>query len=205
MRKSTLEQSENMSQIKQVQLRRASLADAEAIAAVRVEAWRESYREIVPAAYLAEMSIDESRVQWQRILEAMQDNLDKICVYVAESEGHIVGFASANLLEHEKFGMQAELSSVYLRPAWQRSGIGRRLLDKLARTVQQMGARSMLVWVFAENRIGRNFYEELSGEFLHEQEFSWDGLDLREVAYGWSDLNVLRAATQAHGASEAVH
>lgn len=194
-----------MSQIKQVQLRQATLADAEAIAAVRVEAWRDGYKEIIPATYLAEMTIEESQQKWQRILEAMQANLDKICVYVAESDGHIVGFASANLLEHEKLGMQSELSSLYLRPAWQRSGIGRRLVDKLARTVQQMGAQSMLVWVFAENRIGRNFYEELSGEFLLEQEFSWDGLDMREVAYGWSDLHVLRAASQAHNASEAVH
>jgi hypothetical protein len=44
-----------MSSIKEVSLRRATVADAEAIAAVRVEGWQTTYRGMIPDQYLDEM------------------------------------------------------------------------------------------------------------------------------------------------------
>lgn len=186
-----------MSSIKEVSLRRATVDDAQAIAAVRVESWQANYRGMIPDNYLDEMRIEDSMLQWRQILQAMAQAADRICVYVAESDGHIIGFASGMMLPDRKLGMQAELTAVYLRPAWQRSGIGRRMVQKVARTLQAQGAESLLVWVISGNSIARNFYEELGGVLLIEQAFSWDGMDLMEVGYGWRDLSVLMASVNA--------
>jgi hypothetical protein len=54
-----------------------------------------------------------------------------------------------------------------------------------------------VIWVIDGNAQARNFYEELGGEILIEQDFSWDGLDLTEVGYCWSDLSVMMASADA--------
>ncbi|MFZ6640507.1 GNAT family N-acetyltransferase [Undibacterium sp. TC4M20W] len=194
-----------VSSIKEVSLRRATVDDAEAIAAVRVESWQATYRGMIPDNYLDEMRVEDSMLQWRQILQAMSQAEDRICVYVAESEGHIIGFASGMMLPEPKLGMQAELTAVYLRPAWQRSGIGRRMLHKVARTLQAQGAESLLVWVISGNDIARNFYEELGGALLIEKAFSWDGMDLMEVGYGWRDLSVLMALVNAMRTPSSLH
>lgn len=194
-----------VSLIKEVSLRRATVADAEAIAAVRVESWQTTYRGMIPDTYLDQMRIEDSFLHWKQILEALPAAGDRVCVYVAESEGHIIGFASGMLLPEPKLGMRAELTAIYLRPSWQRSGIGRRLLQKVARTLQAQGADNLLVWVISGNAIARNFYEDLGATLLHEQAFTWDGVDLKEVGYGWRDLSVLMASVHAMPTSSAVH
>lgn len=194
-----------MSHIKEINLRRATVADAEAIAAVRIESWLATYRGMIPDAYLDSMQLAESIVHWRTILEALPGAGERICVFVAESEGQVVGFASGMLLPEPKLEMKAELTAVYLRPTWQRSGIGRRMVQKVARTLQAQGSNSLLVWVIAENAIARNFYEELGGALLLEQKFSWDGLDLMEAGYGWQDLSVLMASVNALPTSPSLH
>ena len=194
-----------MSNIKEIHLRSATVADAEAIASVRIESWLATYRGMIPDEYLDSMKLEESILHWRTILEALPAAGERICVFVAETEGQIIGFASGMLLPEPKLGMKAELTAVYLRPAWQRSGIGRRMVQKVARTLQAQGSNSLLVWVIADNAIARNFYEELGGALLHEQNFSWDGLDLMEAGYGWRDLSVLMASVNALPASSSLH
>ncbi len=194
-----------MSSIKEINLRRATVADADVIAAVRIESWLASYRGMIPDEYLDSMKLEESIIHWRTILEALPAAGERICVFVAESEGQVIGFASGMLLPEPKLEMEAELTAVYLRPAWQRSGIGRRMVQKVARTLQAQGSNSLLVWVIAENAIARNFYEELGGALLLEQKFSWDGLDLMEAGYGWQDLSVLMASVNALPTSPSLH
>ena len=171
-------------------LRRAVAADAVAIAEVRIKSWRATYRGMMPDAYLDEMKLEDSVAHWTKILEAASD---KVCVFVAESEGGIVGFASGMLLQEEKFGLNAELTAVYLNPEMQGSGIGRRMVQEVAQACQAKGATGLLVWVISGNKPARKFYERLGAELLIEQGFNWDGMDLQEVGYGWKDLGALSA------------
>ncbi|MBI1835540.1 MAG: GNAT family N-acetyltransferase [Burkholderiales bacterium] len=183
--------------MKEIQLRRATVFDAEAIAAIRIEGWRTSYRGMIPDSYLDEMDMNENVLHWRTILQALPVKEDALCVYVAVSEDEIVGFVSAMKLAEPKLDKQGEINAIYIRPQWQRCGIGKRMMHKAARSLQAMGCQSCVIWVIDGNAQARNFYEELGGEILVEQEFSWDGLDLTEVGYGWNDLNVLLASAQA--------
>jgi len=186
-----------MNKIKEIQLRRATVADAEAIAAIRIEGWRTTYRGMIPDSYLAEMDMNENVLHWRTILQALPVKEDSLCVYVAVSEDEIVGFVSAMKLSEPKLDKDGEINAIYIRPQWQRCGIGKRMLHKAARSLQAMGCTSCVIWVIDGNSQARNFYEELGGEILIEQDFSWDGLDLTEVGYGWSDLNVMMASVDA--------
>ena len=172
-------------------IRAATPADAEAIAQARIDAWRLTYRGMIPDAYLAAMKVEDSTAMWLRVLSA---STDAVCVFVAEDAGVVRGFASGNRLAPPKHGLDAELSAIYLARDWQRSGIGTRLVGAVAETLRARGATGLLTWVIAANRPARTFYEKLGASLLVEQPFQWDGLDLVEAGYGWSDLTALAAA-----------
>ena len=175
-------------------IRRAATDDARAIAQVRVDAWRTTYAGMVPAAYLAAMSVDANTAQWQRILTAGPNTTS---VFVADDGGDVAGFACGNMLPEPKHGFDAELTAIYLRRDRQRAGLGRRLVGAVAAAQREHGASGLLTWVIAANRAARAFYERLGADLVIEQPFQWDGLDLIEAGYGWRDLDALAARAES--------
>ena len=171
-------------------IRPATPADAAAIAEVRVNAWRTTYKGMIPDAYLAAMKIEDSAALWGKILTA---GPNATSVFVAVDAGTVVGFAAGHMLTEPKHGLDAELSAVYLVHAAQRAGIGQRLVATVAAAQRAHGAHGLIVWVIAGNKAARAFYEKLGAELLIEQPFSWDGMELVETGYGWRDLDSLVA------------
>jgi GNAT superfamily N-acetyltransferase len=181
-------------------IRLATPDDAQAIAHVRVTAWRTTYRGLIPDAYLDAMKVEDSATLWGRVLAAPPN---KTNTFVAEIDGAVVGFASGLMLadkRHEFF--DAELTGIYLVPEAQRAGIGARLVATVAAAQRAHGATAMIVWVIAGNKGARVFYEQLGAEFVLEQPFTWDGMDLVEAGYGWRDLPAL---IEAGGAAAVLH
>jgi GNAT superfamily N-acetyltransferase len=169
----------------EITLRRADPDDARPIAQVRVDAWRTTYKGMIPDAYL-----DDSASLWLRVLTSASN---RASVFVAANGVDVVGFAAGNLLPEPKHGLDAELTALYLRRDHQRAGIGRRLVGAVVAAEHAQGASGLLTWVIAGNKGARAFYERLGAELLVEQPFQWDGMDLVEVGYGWRDIGALAA------------
>jgi GNAT superfamily N-acetyltransferase len=148
----------------------AAPTDAQAIVQARVDAWRTTYKGMISDAYLAAMKVEESAALWERILTA---GATKTSVYVAEDGGEVVAFASGLMLAEPKFGLDAELSPIYLRWNRQRTGTGRRLVAAVVDAQRAHGASGLLTWVIAENKAARAFYETFGAELLVEQPFQW--------------------------------
>lgn len=148
----------------------------------------------MPEDYLAKLSYAESEEMWRRVIEQAG------CVFVAEEGGTLFGFASGrprtrfsqDLVEYE-----GELQTLYVLPSRQGAGAGRRLVGAVAGCLAERGVSSILLWVFAENKIARRFYESLGGTLIGEDSFELGGVELSEVAYGWKNLNALLANTAA--------
>jgi GNAT superfamily N-acetyltransferase len=174
-----------------IAVRCATPGDAPAIARVRVDSWRTTYRGMIPDAYLDAMQVEASTALWDRVLTAGPNTT---CVFVAEHGANIVGFGAGNRLHETKHGFDAELAAVYLRHEFQRAGLGRRLVGAVTEAQRGHGANGLMTWVIAGNRPARAFYEYLGGELVVEQPFQWDGMDLMEAGYGWRDLPALVAA-----------
>jgi ribosomal protein S18 acetylase RimI-like enzyme len=175
-------------EVSAIVIRSARADDAEAIARVRVDSWRETYRGMIPQAYLDAMKLEESRALWEKVLTAGSKT---VSVFVAEHGTEIVGFGSGNMLAELRHGFDAELSAVYVRREFQRAGIGRRLVVETALSQRARGASGLIVWVIAGNKGARAFYERLGAELVVEQAFQWDGMDLVEAGYGWRTLEAL--------------
>ncbi|GAA4025412.1 GNAT family N-acetyltransferase [Actimicrobium antarcticum] len=178
-----------MSAVDATYLRVATPDDAEGIAMVRIDSWRQTYRDIIPDTYLDNMEVEESMNLWHRVLSTPSA---KTSVFVAELDGEVVGFAAGKMLDEPKFGLDAELAAIYLIPDLQRAGIGGRLVNMVARAQQEQGANGLITWVISRNKIARQFFEKHQAELLVEQAFSWDGIDMLEVGYGWRNLSLFR-------------
>ena len=182
-----------------VAIRPATVEDAEAIARVRVDCWRTTYRGMIPDAYLDAMDVAASTALWDRVLSAPSNTTS---VFVADDDGEVFAFAAGNMLEEPRYALDAELSAAYVRRDRQRMGVGHRLVDAVARAQRAHGAHGLIVWVIGGNKGARAFYEQLGAALLVEQPFEWDGMPLVEAGYGFSDLDALIRACEAYTSGE---
>ena len=86
---------------------------------------------------------------------------------------------------------QANYMPFILLPDRRRQGIGLNFVRATAAGLMGLGLDSMIVWVLAENRSARRFYEALGARYVTERHVQIGGAFLPEVAYGWSDIGAL--------------
>lgn len=176
-------------------VRPAVMEDVPQIARVHVDSWRSTYSGILSEDFLAAMSYEDFKAHWRDWLGG-EFGVPGIS-YVAElPAGGIVGFASGGPLQEESNYLEYEgqLYTAYLLRQHQRRGLGRRLLEAVAKGLLADGKHSMLAWVLAENP-SRAFYEAVGGKLLGSQKIEIGGAALKEVAYGWNDINHLASFT----------
>jgi len=166
-------------------IREAGLEDASGIARVRVAGWQSTYLGIIPQNYLDSLSIEEYVGHWQGILAA---NGRQGHTYVAENEtNEIIGFALGGGERSQDPVFKGELYALYILDAYQRFGIGRRLVFTIAGYLIREGINSMLAWVLSDNP-ARAFYEALGGVPVYEKPMRISGKELKQIAYGWENL-----------------
>lgn len=168
----------------------AGPADAAELAQVHVSAWRETYRGLLPDAYLARMSEPAHARRFGRRL--LQPGPDDVTLAVADRRG-LVGYAEAGPSRRRAPG-EAEVATLYLLRSAQGLGLGRTLLGSTARALASRGARSLVISVLRDNIPARRFYERLGGrpEPTRMEPGPGGGL-LAEVAYWWPDITTLSA------------
>lgn len=171
-------------------VRRARLQDAAAIARVHVDTWRSTYRGIVPDEHLDGMSYERSQRNWEeRISDADRRNT----LFVGEDdEGSVVGFAACGAARDDARDYESELYAIYVNQNMQGKGLGRRLVLSVAQDLKARGFGSMLTWVLADNPY-KQFYESIGGTRVKTKEVAVGGRILSERGYGWRDLDALIA------------
>ncbi|MFC3068079.1 GNAT family N-acetyltransferase [Phenylobacterium soli] len=166
----------------------AGPADAEALAHVHVRAWRETYRGMLPDAYLARMSEADYARRFRRALT--HPGPHEVTLAAVAREG-LVGYAQGGPSRARIEG-EAEIATLYLLPEVQGLGLGRRLLVGAARALAAQGARSLMISVLRDNLRARGFYEHLGGAAEPPRpERGPGGALLHEVAYRWPDISTV--------------
>lgn len=157
------------------EVREAGVEDVSALAALHAETFKEAHgRRGAPSYELRE-------AQWRA---AFEREANWFC-YVAETgDGQLVGFARGELHDGGVPGFQGELDKIYVRRALHRIGIGRALVEQVARRFLAQGVGSMLLFGDARNP-SNGFYERLGAERLFSPEGEFHG------GYGWRDLRRL--------------
>ena len=169
-----------------VTIRSAKPSDAEAIARIHVETWRNTYAGVLPDAYLTGLSVPERFKFWQSILAQRDHGLTLIA---ADVETGVIGFGNAGPARAEALpknsNWNGEIYTLYLMPDWHGRGIGRRLLHGLFDRLKRFGRTDVILWVVEANPT-RFFYEAMGGSMIARRREKFAGVMLDELAYGWN-------------------
>lgn len=165
-------------------IRRADVKDAPAIARVTVDTWKTAYRGVIADEYLARLKYQDREPGWRQF--PFQD----AWVYVAENEERIIGFAAGG--PHREAGSvyQGEMYAMYIDEAHQHQGIGTLLLRAVVRKMLAAGLYSLIIWVLTDNPY-RRFYERSGGVALESKLLAMDGFENEITAYGWLDARII--------------
>lgn len=187
-----------------ISLRKARPADAIAIGAVHVAAWRSAYPGILPDKFLANMSVARQAAYYDTAIRAGTG------VMVATASGadvplgsgpRIVGFTTAGRARGgdvcgQHLG-EGEVETLYVLDDWRDRGVGRRLMRAAAAHLVETGCKSAFVWVLRDNP-SRWFYQRLGGKPVAEAQIRVAGQPVMQTAFVWDPIErLLAASTQA--------
>ncbi|WP_141577417.1 GNAT family N-acetyltransferase [Actinomadura sp. WMMA1423] len=144
-----------------VGVRPARRADAAAVAAVQVRAWRHGYRDLLPADVLSEVTGDAAverwRDKWAEAATAPPTPRHRLLVAVASDL--VVGFAAHGPAEDADLDSSgtAELITLLVDPPHTRAGHGSRLLAATVDLLREDGFATLVSWTFEGDEATRSF------------------------------------------------
>ena len=162
-------------------VRQAILEDAEAIAKVHVASWQAAYKGLMPDDFLANLSVERRKTQWQQWLG---QNEQVIMVY--EENNKIVGFLSAGKARDSDLNNHvAELYTLYLLLDFWGKGYGKKLYQETLKELTARGFTELVLWVLDTNTRGQTFYQGrgLTPDGQKKSETWQNGVTLNEVRY----------------------
>jgi GNAT superfamily N-acetyltransferase len=167
-------------------IRRATVADAEALAQVHEATWRETYVGLLSGQMLDALTADARAAAWRRTLSGAAGELST--AYVAERSGTFVAFGSCGEQRNEEFaaaGYAGEFTAVYVLKTDQRRGLGAGLMSAMMRDLADRGLVGFTCWSPRENIPARSLCEKLGGKLIGQRQVTLEQGALNEVAYGW--------------------
>lgn len=176
-----------MSDTIDIGIRMARATDADSIADIFVDSWQETYAGILPTTALSRMSRSDQKHQWTRTIH--QSSLRSPVFVAADADANIYGFASAGPSRDLILPYDAEIYTLYIAPGFTGQGLGTALVQSVFRLFSKSSYRSVIIWALAENP-SRFFYEAIGGKPVAERQHPVWGEAYREIAYGWSELNM---------------
>lgn len=127
-----------------MEIRRATVEDARAIADVHVRTWQAAYEHVFGAERLAGLDVARRSAAWERRLG------EGGVAFVAEEEDRVVAFAAIG---------DCELGAIYALPEAWGSGAGSALMRAALEGLRAAGCSDAVLWVLEDNPRARRFYE----------------------------------------------
>lgn len=128
-------------------VRRAAPEEAEALARLHLECWRETYAHLLSPGFMARQGLEGRLALWRHLLAGPHAARQ----FVAADAGRLVGFAGSLPFE-EGVREQTELWGIYLLASHQGRGLGQALLDAV------IGKEAAALWVAEDNPRAQAFY-----------------------------------------------
>lgn len=179
-----------------MQVREASIRDAQPIAALHAASWQNTYAKVLQPKYLSEIVPVERKALWQQRLS--QPALTQRALVALESD-QLVGFVCAFIDEHPTLG--SYLENLHVAKHAQGRGIGRRLLrEAAALCARHATGPALYLSVNQDNDRAQRFYLSLGA--TNSAAAVWkapDGSAVPTYRFEWPSVTELAGAVTAHG------
>lgn len=136
-------------------IHRATAADCRAVAEVHVESWRYTYKDVMPAQFLASLSVDEREEMWRQLVERHPEHL-----LVARKDDKTLGFVSFGACRDGSApATTAEIWAIYVKPSSWSTGVGRNLWLAALQQMRRERFLAVTLWVLSNNCRAIEFYK----------------------------------------------
>jgi len=162
-----------------MQVTAAQRADCHALAVIHVTSWQAAYASLLPADYLASLSVADREESWTSILETSASR-----TLVAKRDGEALGFVTfGHCRDQGASASKGEVWALYVAPQAWSAGVGWALWEAARVHMLHQGFTEVSLWVLSGNARGLRFYQSIG--FLREphseQFFERGGARLAEV------------------------
>ena len=159
-------------------IREATISDVSALATLHVETFNETH-----GSWPNGPTYKLREYQWYKAFQ--EENAAWFCYVIEDADGRLIGFAKGQPYQHSQvLDFAGELNKIYLLKKYQKIGLGRQLICKVANEFVRRGIFSMLLFGDANNP-SNGFYERMAGNKIFTEKGEFHG------GYGWKDLRKL--------------
>jgi ribosomal protein S18 acetylase RimI-like enzyme len=163
-------------------------ADAEALGSAHIAIWREAYAGLMPADYLAGLSVERSVLRWRTVAAEPAPGTATV---VGLADGEVVGFSTAGPSRDEPADPACELWVVNVLAAHHGTGLALRLVEAAFEGAGIGPHDAVSLWVARGNDRACAFYRRLG--------FAPDGRTKAHEPTGAVEERWVRPASPAHG------
>ena len=163
-----------------IEIRRAKADDAAAVADAHDEAWRSTYRGIIPGPELEKLVQRRGTAWWDGAIRKGS----RVSILVFGDE--VAGYANYGRNRARSLTYDGEIYELYLRPEYQGLGFGRRLFSSARRDLAQSGLKSLVIWALSDNDPAVEFYKALGGKAVARSSERFGDKSLEKVAFAWN-------------------
>lgn len=163
-----------------IDIRKAEPRDADAIALVHADAWRNAYAGIIPHRALSAM-VNRRGTRWWA--DAIRRGAS---VSVVDVGGTVGGYATLGRNRARQLPQEGEIYELYLAPHCQGIGLGARLFKAARERLKRERLSGTVVWALEENDTAVEFYARAGGRDVAEGVEIFDGVALKKIAFVWS-------------------
>ena len=153
-------------------IRTITAEDMTTVQQIAKDSWNDTYKGIIPD------DIQALFLEKAYSLTMLKKRMEKTIFLIAEHEGHPIGFANFTYVDDDG---DAELTAIYILPAYQKLGYGKKLLE--AGLSEMPTGKQLFVYVESKNEAARLFYECYGFECLEEFEEYFEGHPLSTAKY----------------------
>lgn len=145
-----------------IDIRPATVLDADQIAKVHILSWKAAYQNHIPQHLLDNLSQEKRSYEWREVLKKSTE------AWVIDDQKSCLGFASICPTRDadDDPNKVIEISAIYLLPEFWGKGLGQKLCQVIFNHVTRKGFKEVTLWVLESNNQARHFYESL-GFFTH--------------------------------------
>jgi ribosomal protein S18 acetylase RimI-like enzyme len=140
-----------------VSVRVAWSADADAVAAVQVASWRETYAGLLPPEVLDSLDVAEFAEQWARSMTKPADARNRVLVALERND--VRGFAVTGPSTDPDADpvTDGEIAELLVDRSTRGQGHGSRLLQAAVDTLRQDRFTRAVMWLRADDEVARRF------------------------------------------------
>ncbi len=142
-----------------LKIRPATPSDAVALAEFHVRIWRDTYRDLAPAAAYDQLDAERRLPSW---LSLLQSDCPKSGAFLAEECGEIKALISFCPATSGMPKQMIEVTHLYVCDSTRGHGLGRRMLQTVFDHVTPH--QGICLAVVKENTSARGFYQKLGGQ-----------------------------------------